>query len=752
MKTLSSIWKRRIALATVALAAGSAALWIALKFVPIPHALLEPDSLSLELTDRHGIPLREVRSDDRFARPVSYPEIPSNLVHAMLAAEDKRFFAHGGVDWLAAARALAGNLSHHRTSGASTITEQLIKISHPRTRTLRTKVIEALTALRLEQVWTKEQILAAYLNRLDFGNLNTGADTAAHYYFDKPLTDLTDAEAAFLAGIPRNPTRLNPYRAFDSAKKRQLVVLQRMRNDGWLSAETYTRAIAEPLHLAPAHRVFRAPHFVDLVLREIKQRSGRVQTTLDLELQQIAERIVRDRLAPLRTQNVHQAAAVVLDNATGNILALIGSEDYFAPGTGQVNGAWARRSPGSALKPFTYLLAFEHGATPATVAADVPASFLTSTGMYHPENFTQRCNGPVRYRLALANSLNIPAVRVLASLGGAAPLRERLQQWGLSTLDRPADQYGLGLTIGNAEVRLLELTNAYAALARLGRFQPYRLATNPETYSPLPQRSPPEPPTGPAWLIADILNDNEARVHSFGRESALHFDFPVACKTGTSTDFRDNWTMGYTPEFTVGVWVGNFDGSAMHEVSGVTGAAPILHDIFVQLHSRYGTSWYARPPGVEEHDIHPLTGKILTASHTDAVGEKFLSGHLPQVENASDYDEEGRVILGPEYQEWQASAQNLLGDKIAGVSLAADLHLVTPVAGTTFVIDPDIPSTARIPLVAKGQGQLVWESDSLACQTEGADTYATAVRGKHRITVRDAAGKTAETWIVVKAL
>jgi penicillin-binding protein 1C len=418
-----------------------------------------------------------------------------------------------------------------------------------------------------------------------------------------------------------------------------------------------------------------------------------------------------------------------------------------------VKGAWARRSPGSALKPFTYLLAFEHGATPATVAADVPSTFLTSTGVYAPEDFTQRCCGPMRYRLALANSLNIPAVRVLESLGGPAPLRSRLQHWGLTTLDRAADEYGLGLTIGDAEVRLIELTNAYACLARLGRFQPYRLTLDPQTQSPAPPYAMPDPPSGPAWLIADILSDNEARVHSFGRESALRFEFPVACKTGTSTDFRDNWSMGYSPEFTVGVWVGNFDGSAMHKVSGVTGAAPILHDVFEELHRRFGTSWYPRPADIVERDVHPLTGKLLMAPRPNAVHEKFLVGHLPQEEAPSDYDEQGRVVLGPEYQEWLASAQNSLGTQVAEAARAPDLRLVAPVAGTTFVVDPDVPSSARIPLLARGHGALVWHSDSLVCREENGRCYAEATPGTHRLSVRDSeTGKVAETWVVVKEL
>ena len=458
-----------------------AAGWIAVKCVPLPQALFLPSGQSLEFVDRHGLPLRETRTDARFSRTVRVSEVPPNLVHAMLAAEDKRFFDHRGVDVAALMRAVFDNLRRRQvTSGASTITEQLVKISDPRPRTLATKLLEAARALRLEQIWTKEQILEAYLNRLDFGNLNIGVASAADYYFGKPLTDLSDAEAAFLAGLPKNPTRLNPHSGFDRAKHRELTVLQRMRDDGWLTADQFSRAAQEQLRLQPRQRLFRAPHFVDFVLQNLAPgTSSIVTTTLDLNLNRFVEDTVRERLASLHGKNVEDAAVVVIDNRSGDVIALVGSENYFAPGTGQVNGALARRSAGSTFKPFTYLLALERGATPATIEADVPAVFMTTDGIYRPENYNKHCYGPLRYRLALANSLNIPAVKVLNSIGGAASLRDRLHAWGMTTLDQPAEHYGLGLTIGNAETRLIELTNAYAALARLGEWKPYRVLLDP---------------------------------------------------------------------------------------------------------------------------------------------------------------------------------------------------------------------------------------------------------------------------------
>ena len=739
--------------------------WFGLKFVPLPPTLFQPALLSRELTDRHGVTLREMRVEERFTREVALADVPPEVVRAMLAAEDKRFFDHGGVDPLAVARALWNNVAHRRvTSGASTITQQLVKNCAPRDRTLWAKSMEAATALRLEQVWTKEQILTAYLNRIDFGNLNVGIAAAANYYFAKPLGDLSGAEAAFLAGLPKNPTRLNPHRAFKAAKRRQEIVLTRMQQAGWLSAAQAERARTETLQLQPPRRLFRAPHFVDLVLRDLPADTGAaVVTTLDLDLNRFVETAVRDQLARLRGKNVGEAAVVVLDNASGDVRALVGSQDYFAPGTGQVNGAWAPRSAGSTFKPFTYLLALERGATPASVVADVPALFQTPTGFFRPENYNRRCYGPLRYRVALANSLNIPAVRVLASIGGPTVLQERLRAWGMTTLDRRAEEYGLGLTIGNAETRLVELANAYATLARMGEWKPYRLlhvepaqrsARAPSSaHLPLVTSQLPADTLSAAWLIGDMLSDNAARALAFGMQSPLRFEFPVACKTGTSSDFRDNWALGYTPEFTVGVWCGNFDGSPMHEVSGVTGAAPILHTIFEHLHTRFGTTWFEQAPEIVEREVQPTTGKLLLRSRADAVREKFMAGHLPAVESPRDYDANGRVVLGPEYAEWGRSGENGLAARTAVEPGTTNLRLLAPLPGTTFLVDPDLPSSQRVPLRASGPAEVRWESDSLQVRVSDGRTFAVAKEGRHRLVVRDpATGQTAETWIEVKIL
>ena len=741
---------------------------LALAVIPIPPALLQPPVQSIALLDRNGIPLREARVAECFSRELALGDVPRHVVDAVLAAEDKRFYRHHGIDWLASGRAAWAGLTHGRiVSGASTITQQLVKISERRPRTFGAKMIESVTALRLEQSWSKEQILAAYLNRLDFGNLNIGLSAAADYYFGKPVSDLSDAEAAFLAGLPKNPRKLNPHVAPEAARRREETVLRRMRDNGQLALARYDCALAESLALRPPRRRFRAPHFVEMVLRAVagsgdpgrgdkdaspEPRSsipatGEVRTTLDLRLNDRVDTIVRDRLLQLREQNVRNAAVVVIDNATGDVIALVGSENYFAPGAGQVNGGWAPRSAGSALKPFTYLLALERGATPATMVADVRTSFPSADGFYRPEDYIRRCYGPVRYRTSLASSLNIPAVKVLLAAGGPATLHDRLRECGLTTLDRSPEVYGLGLTLGNCEARLLEVTNAYASLARLGEYRPWRVVAG--SLSTARRYSRPEL----VWQIADILRDNSARTLAFGMNSALRFDYPVACKTGTSTDFRDNWTIGFTPEFSVGVWVGNFDGSPMREVSGVTGAGPILHAVFDYLHTNRGTSWYRTPAGMVERTVHPLTGKLVADSDPRGVREKFLADRLPPSESPGDYDAAGNVRLGPEYTDWFRSAENRVRDRAVLASASDDWRITSPLPGSVYVVDPDVPSSRRIPLVANGGSRIKWESESLACRSEPGADFALATEGEHRIIATDAeSGRRVETWIRIRFL
>jgi len=718
-------------------------LRLAVLLMPLPDAISKLPQISPQVVDREGTPLRLLlTSDEYFLQPVTLEECAPVFIQATLAAEDKRFWSHDGVDWIGVARAVKDMIVKGRVvSGASTITQQLIKNAEPRPRTLQTKVLESLQAKKLEHQWTKTQILTAYLNRIDYGNLCRGAGTGAWYYFDKQLSDLSPAEAAFLAGLPNAPARFNPRKNFDRAKRRQLTILARMHRNGWLDGDSYRRACAEPTALNPEGRAFAAAHFVDLVKQQRKVNAN-VQTTLDLPLNRFAYRTLCDRLDRLEEKNVSNGAVVVIQNATGNVLALAGSRDYFDPHAGQVNGAWARRSAGSTFKPFTYLLALESGRTPASVLADVPTDFATSTGVFSPKNYDHHFHGPVRLRLALANSLNVTAVKMLEHVGGAAALQKRMQQCGITTLEAKSAHYGLGLTIGNAEVRLLELTSAFATLGRLGVQRPYRLLeSDQQSVNRVFDAS-------HAWLIADMLSDNDARTQAFGLDSALSFDFPVACKTGTSSEFRDNWAIGYTPEFTVGIWVGNFDGSPMRNVSGVTGAAPVMHSVMTYLHKRFGTGWFRRPTDIVSAKIDRINGK----QSRQGVNEWFVKGNLPPIETSGDRDMVGRVKLGREYAEWFAGTDNHLRQQVFISSLQPkQIEILSPLPGTVYYLDPDLPpSSRRVRLRITGD-KAKWHSDTLNCLIEGDESMIELKPGRHRL-VATCGERRLNTWIQVVEL
>jgi len=434
------------------------------------------------------------------------------------------------------------------------------------------------------------------------------------------------------------------------------------------------------------------------------------------------------------------------------VLALAGSRDFFAQDGGQLNGAWAAHSPGSAMKPFTYLLAFERGATPASIVADLPVEFATSSGTYRPENFSLRSYGPMTYRYALGNSLNVSAVRVLDAIGGAETLLPKLRKLGLSTLTEDATHYGLGLTIGNASVRLIELANAYACLARLGRFKPWTLLKDDRAAEEKRLLGENE-----SWLIADILSDNQAREMAFGSWSVLRLPFKCAVKTGTSSTFRDNWTLGYTPEFTVGVWAGNFDNTPMQDVSGVTGAGPIFRDVMLHVHAKHPATWFAMPSSITRTLVDPRTGKRLTPQTPPSRASReefFTDGKLPPVAQASDYDEHGRAILPREYAGWIGSSANWLGDLVTTAESEARpvLRITNPIPGTVVILDPDIRNHgSRLLLQAAGSTQARWSCKTLELRNEGVHTFAILKPGRHEIEVCDeASGLRVKTFVIVQ--
>jgi len=677
--------KRVLLLAVLALAAGFAGSL----YLPFPKSRLDPGPvLSLRITDRNGVLLREVLSDEGGrCRWVGLGEVSPHLIRATLLSEDRNFFLHKGVNVPSVFRALLQNLRHGRIiSGASTISQQVVRNLGHRPRTLLSKLVEAWLAVRLEHTLSKEEILIQYLNRVPYGNLAYGAEAASRLYFEKPCSQLGPAEAAFLAGIPRSPSASNPYRDFPAALKRQKEILRSMARSGLLTAEEFHRTAAEDIRISSSADRFRAPHFCDLVLRSRKVsqrcRLSEVRTSLDYGLQKKIEGLLSEHLDSLTEKGVTNGSVIVLDNDRGDILALAGSRDFFdANHDGQVNGALALRQPGSALKPFTYALALERGMTAASVIDDAPNAFPTFEGNYDPQNYDRKFHGPIRMRSALACSYNVPAVAVLETIGPDL-LYRRLKDLGFDSLQKPPGYYGLGLTLGNGEVSLLELAGAYAALARGGRYQRERtvIRMNGKDGMDVPISNP-EGAVGvlspaAAFIISHILSDRDARVPSFGYRSPLNLPFPCAAKTGTSKDYRDNWAIGYTARHTVGVWVGNFDGKPMHDVSGITGCGPLFRDIMLLLNAKDPPPQFAEPKGLLRRSICPLSGRLARASCPGRMDEIFISGTEPREVCWASHV----AGVGP----------GLMTASVAGASSRRDpvLRIIFPQDGGIFKIDP----------------------------------------------------------------
>jgi penicillin-binding protein 1C len=724
---------RRIATqCTIALLLAWGLLEVLIKWTSLPLSLHNPPAAPVEFVDRNGTPLRTTPAPH--ASPSPLQSLPNTLRDAILAAEDKRFLQHQGVDPQRALRALWDNARERRiVSGASTISQQLIKIALLQEepdfgtragRSLSRKIHRVLAAKKLERQWPKSRILSEYASRVELGNLTRGFAAASQFYFDKSVESLDTADAALLAGLIQAPGRLNPLKNPQGALARRNEIISRLHREDWITTEEADRARKRPLALSTRGRPFRAPHFVDLLLqRPDTPRSGTIVTSLDLPLQTTAEQIVRKHLSLLASRKVSEAAVVVIDNPTGEVRALVGSGDYHRSPSGMVNYAWTPRSPGSALKPFTYLLALNHEVSPGSVLEDIPSTFNTPEGPYEPDNYSQYFSGPVLMRRALASSLNVPAVRLLDRIGGPRPLASMLTDFGISTLTKSPAHYGLGLTLGNPEVRLLELTNAYAALARLEHFAPFRLTPANTTIPMGASRS--------AWLIADMLSDNLARASTFGLKSPLRFEFPVACKTGTSTSFRDNWAIAYTPSFTVGVWAGNPDGSEMQGVSGVTGAGPILHDIVQQLALRKPPTWYPTRMDLVEHRIDPCLGTLSTK--TDAIREWFPVETPPPPENPRQRTSDGRRILSPVFYPWLKSRPH---DTRFHAEPPDGLRVLSPQEGRIFLVDDTFPSSRWIPLQSECKNPVTWHSETL--QIKGDTSYlATGTPGVHSVTATD---------------
>ncbi len=822
--------------ATLCLLLGAGWAWLATG-LPRPGELPQHASApSTQILDRHGRLLYEVIDPARGRHtPVALDDVPLYLLQATVATEDANFYRHPGVDFWAVLRALWINLRGGEVlSGGSTITQQLARnlLLSPEERARRTltrKIRESILAWRLARTYSRDEILTLYLNETYYGNYAYGVEAAAQAYFGKHVSQLDLSECALLAGLPQAPSAYNPLSNPEAARQRQKVVLGLMVKQGFISEGDAALSAVESLHFASTPFPVEAPHFVmyvrglleeSLGRQRLEQGGLRVYTTLDLALQETAQRIARRHLARLadtrygeRDRNVHNAALLALDPRTGEILVMLGSPDYFAESDGAVNVTLALRQPGSSIKPITYAAAFdpawaaaagEAPYTPATMIADVRTTFLTRENRpYTPRNYDGIFHGPVLARQAMASSLNVPAVKVLDDVGLETMIRQA-RCMGITSFDA-ANRFGLALTLGGGEVRLLELTAAYAAFASGGfRVETVAIrrvedAEGRVLWAPqhglrgcaLDERV--------AYLITDILSDDWARMSAFGEGSVLQLDRPAAVKTGTTSDWRDNWTVGYTLELVVGVWAGNADNSPMCGVSGISGAAPIWHDFMQAALKGRPTREFARPDGLVEVEICALSGLRAGLHCPHRRRELFITGTEPQEEcdwhrafridastgllassdmPLSQVVERVYTVLPPELAEWgrmqgiEAPSVALLshfptGDQASdGASFLPVSSSVSPI----ILISPDPWTVYRIsPRLPAGEQRIVVEArpgnnarlaevellvDGLLLTTLPCPPYRalwTLAPGEHTFQAvgRDLSGKIRESEVVV---
>ncbi|MGB8984098.1 MAG: penicillin-binding protein 1C [Anaerolineales bacterium] len=699
---------------------------------------------SVRIVDREGRLLYEVLAETGGRNTVlSFGNIPQCLKDATIAVEDKNFYTHPGVDVTGILRALWINLRGGETvSGGSTITQQvarnLLMSQDERTeRSLRRKLREAVLAWQMTRRLSRDEILALYLNQMNYGGMAYGVEAAAQTYFGKPASELLLPECALLVGLPQAPGAYNPFTNPGLAKERQRVVLGLMEKHGYLTPEERLGAEAIPLSFNPEPYPIEAPHFIWIVKDQIDKltftgsldphASLVVRTTLDLDVQHLSEDILKRRIEGFRNEdatfshNVNNAALVVIDPHSGEILALVGSADYFdASIDGALDMATAPRQTGSAFKPFIYALALDPtrpGAwTAATSILDVSTTFITHDGTpYTPSNYDNSQHGPVSVRASLGSSLNIPAVKTLREVGIESTL-DLARRVGITSLSNP-QQYDLSLALGGGEISLLELSTAYAALANNGSFTGNysileihdadgNLLYMQEKVSPVQVFDP-----RLAWLISDILSDDAARAAGFGPDSTLKLDRPAAVKTGTTTNFHDNWTIGYTPELVVGVWVGNSGHEAMHNVTGLTGAAPIWNEVMRGLLQGRPDRPFERPDGLTQVEVCALSGLLPTSACPHTRTEWFIAGTEPMQTDtfyqqvwvdvltnlpANDLTPADRrksmivLDLPVEVQAWaRGQGLPLLADFGNHASQQPDgLILLSPPPNTTYRIDP----------------------------------------------------------------
>jgi penicillin-binding protein 1C len=680
---------------------------------------------------REGEVLQRVRTDATVRRGQWVPlaDVSSALREALVRSEDKRFYEHSGVDWRAVSAAAWGNLWNQRTRGASTLTMQLAGLldedwrQGPGGRSVAQKLGQTVAAQVLERRWRKDQILEAYLNLVPFRGEVVGIDALARTLFGKAAHGLDEREAAVAAALVRAPNAKPALVA-----QRACAVLREMRRpapdataDGCDAIDLFTSAALQRRAYDASEGV--APHFARQLIAQRRAQGSvpaQLRSTLRAPLQRIALETLTQQLRELRGRNVEDGAVLVLDNATGEVLAWVGSSGTLSQAA-EVDGVLAPRQPGSTLKPFLYGEAIaERRLTAASLIEDSPAQIATAGGLYIPQNYDRQFKGWVSVRTALAASLNVPAVRTLVMVSPDAFFTQ-LRRLGLP-LRESGGYYGYSLALGSPEVPLLHLTNAFRALANGGR-------ASPVAYAPTPRPAFTQAiDAGAAFIVGDILSDPNARARTFGTDSVLATRFWSAVKTGTSKDMRDNWAVGWSQRYTVGVWVGNASGAPMHDVSGTSGAAPIWAAVMGHLHAREPSRPPRPPGGVVQAPVRFGTEAARGAPLESARGEWFLAGTQ-------------QPLFAIDSEATESRQMPTRGRNSSETGAQAAARIVAPTPGTIIALDPDIPpERQRLQIEASGGGDLRWRIDGREL-ARGARWAWLPWPGRHRLELTDARGR-----------
>ncbi len=724
-------------------------------------------SYGLVVQDRNGITLRVIPPDDGVKREwVSLDQIPEGVKRTFIRAEDRRFYVHPGIDPISVIASAWRNARAGKTvSGASTITMQLARIIKPHPQGMKGKLIEAWDAMRLEAKLSKREILELWFNGIPFGSNIEGLGAMARNRFGLAADQLDDAHAAVLAVVPRRPSLYDPL--YNESRSLQAAVLLSRRCNLHIDEETLREVITGTRNIHDKDRApFYAPHFTDRLARLVQDEhdpSRRiVKSTLDLRMQTLAEQQLRNELFQLSHNRVGNGAILLIENATGNILVYAGSRSWFDEDSqGKIDGIRVLNQPGSCLKPFLYALAMDSGIGPGDILPDLPSVFGGSEA-YIPSNFDRRFNGPVRMRVALASSLNIPAVYTLERLG-VTRFEGYLEQLGFYSISDRMGTHGTGLALGNAEVSLEEMVCGFAAFPRGGspaQLQFYQSAEK-KKQDGLKGKTDPVISSGTAWVICDILSDPASRYPGFGPAPVFQLPFPVMFKTGTSNQFQNIWALAATEQYTVGVWMGNFSGETVIGKTGSSIPAGIASNLLKQLISgqeegqfpnsrvSYSTAGHVGgpvPAGLVQRDICALSGMLYTSRCTGSVREWFPDNEIP---GDCSWHRGSDVVYPPEYQSWIVERF-----RTAGTERNQNAGIRIPSPGSVFYIDPSFPGSAqaiRVETYGFDPGAGVFVDGVMYGNINNAGVFMLPLaRGRHGIEVEDDSGKYASVEIEVR--